>query len=1389
PELRVSELRLFSPGERHQLLTEWNDATALYPSRISWHQLFEAQTELTPDHPALVCDESAGPLPGRLGETLSYSQLNRRANRLAHHLRRLGVGPERLVGLCLERSPAMVVALLAVLKAGGAFMPLDPSYPRSRLRFMLEDAGISILLTREEDPDRLPAAGFEVIRLDRSGAPPAVRGELPDANPVTVTHPENLAYVIYTSGSTGLPKGAMIRHRGLSNLAADRPLRTRPGDGVLQFASLSFDAAVFELTLALSGGATIYLSAGESPLPGPPLVDFLRRHAIHQVVLPPSALAAMPPAAGRELPALRTVLVAGEACPAGLVDAWAGGREFLNAYGPTETTICATVGRCRAGGGKPPFDGLRSDNGPRTAPSQRLRPTAASEKPSIGRPLRNFRCYVLDGDLRPVPIGTPGELTIGGVGLARGYLGRPALTAEKFVPDPFTGERGGRLYRSGDLVQALADGRIDFLGRIDHQVKVRGYRIEPGEIEAVLSDHPAVREAAVVTRAEERDDPRLVAYVVREQETGEPGQQEQVAQWRALYDDLFAAAPVRGEAGFNTLGWHSSYTGQPIPAAEMREWVELTVERILTLLPGGSHRVLDIGCGAGLLLQRIAPHCAEYLATDFSRAVLDTLRSELAATDRRLPQVRLFHQPADDFAGIEPAAFDLVVLNSVVQYFPGVDYLLRVLRGAVDSVAEHGRIFVGDVRSLPLHDAYCASVELYQADAPLSLSELRDRVRKRREREEELVVDPRFFHALPHVLPRIRRVRIRPKTGRFPNELNLFRYDVVLELEARPETPLPPNSPSRTCFPGPPPRPLTPRSPLPDPSHHPGEGTPPPTQFPLPPPPPTLQPPHFPLPLPYSLRDHEGSGRRNDWEGVPLGGRGRPLAREGGREGRERGTRGEGSGRGSGKTCAGGGIGREGESDGRGFPAASLGSPGAQDELADRALLVVVGAGRPGEQIGVASADGAGAEPHGGGHQVHRLKKAADVLQDGAVDHRFVLPGKPPEARAEKDQNLDRLLGAGGVGGVLQQSRHLRGGTADPHQLVRQGTVVIEPLVQTVTAVDRRVHLQLVGRSPARVDPAGDFVVEAVDHFRDPGGPVEEFAQLADGNRRLAVLAQRPALLQHPGEGEVALSQLVEVRTIELDGLAGHVRLEGGERLGLVAETVGSAVAAEVTADPAAGVEQQVVEAPLLQGRISFFLDLALLVDARQEVALPEKVESLPGLLDADLGGDLRHRPGTGQRRDQRRGPGTVDLHPHERPGGLEHQGVPDPAQVGEPRQDVAPALVEALGAEAAGGGQGHAGQKRLVAAPDTAADEQPVMELEEQGIELAYPRIPGLFDHPGRQLLFRGSLRQKGAHGIDEHGPPVGQGNLPPGRDEHRRLLVEPAAGDQRQLEWKRHA
>jgi amino acid adenylation domain-containing protein len=767
PDTPVSTLPWLTGAERRQLLDEFNATAMPYPAEATVQTLFAAQVTATPARVAVV----------HRGARVSYAELDRRAEAIAARLRLLGFRRGEFAGILDERGIDFLAAMLAILKAGGAFIPIDPGYPEERVRHMLSDSGVPVLITRQATLERFTfaAAAATLPRLVLLDEPPAATST---PTVLEAGAPTDVAYMLYTSGSTGAPKGAMVRHNGAINhiFAQYRALGFTPDTAFLQSAPSSSDISVWQFLAPLLIGGRTVIADFETVCDAAQLFRLIRDEGITLIELVPVVLkelldhAASAPREERALPALATAMVTGEAVSVALVNQWFQTyptRPLVNAYGPTEAAddVCQAV---------------------LTAPL----PAEAATVP-IGRPLGNTTMYVLDRHHQLVPVGVPGELAVSGVGVGAGYWRNEEKTRAAFVPNPHndTGRRGDVIYRTGDLGRWRADGQLEMLGRLDQQVKLRGFRIELGEIESMLSRHPAVAEAVVLIREDVPGDKRLVAYATANDGADELQAKlaglagEQVQLWQDLHEDSYADTRLlAGDPLCNVIGWDSNYTGQPLSDVEMREYIAHTTERVLRLKP---RRVLEIGCGTGLLLFQVAPQVEHYLGTDLSNVAITRLQRQVGGQPR-LGHVELRAQRADDFSGIPPHSVDVVMLCSVVQYFPGIDYLLRVLDGARRVLRPGGAIFLGDVRQRSLLPAFHASVQLCKAPEGLNAAGLRRRVRAALQREQEMGVDPAFFAALRHRYRDLSRIAIQPKRGSIQNEMTRFRCDVTLQFADRP---------------------------------------------------------------------------------------------------------------------------------------------------------------------------------------------------------------------------------------------------------------------------------------------------------------------------------------------------------------------------------------------------------------------------------------------------------------------------------------------------------------------------------------------------------------------------------------------------------------------------
>lgn len=757
PGQTISELPVMGSRELHQVMREWN-STSSTVCEVPLHELIEQRAAATPDQVALTI--AGGSRQMTLGE------LDRRANQFARYLAAHGARRGVFVATLLRHTPETVIALLAILKTGAAYLPLDEDSPPSRLAATMADSDPALVVTGSQAPDALRAHGARMVSLTEGlETANAMSGE-PLHHEVTA---DDLAYLIYTSGSTGTPKAAMLSHRNIVNylLWAVDYYAPPVGGFVAVHSSLAFDLTITSIFLPLLAGSTMTLPASAGGRPGEALREVTgSARQLSFIKLTPShlRLAEQLTSPGRLTLPSETVALGGEALydeTIAALRAGTPGARIINEYGPTETAVGCTAYEVPG----------------RSHPSGRI---------PIGTPVRNTRVYVLDADLRPVPIGVTGELCVGGAAVGYGYWRRPGQTAERFVPDPFSPEPGTRLYRTGDTARWLPDGNLEYVGRNDRQIKLRGHRIELGEIESVLGSHAAVRHCAVQVVEHASGEEQIVAILdLDNQRSADKALAEMVREWHRLYEETYSGLRTDSRHAFNLTGWKSSYSGRAIPDADMAAWLTDTVERIQRLRP---RRAVEIGCGTGMILLRVAENCEYYIGTDISAAAVDYVRGMLPALGSSSVEVHV--AAAHDAIPRPPgrSAPDLVILNSVLQYFPSVGYAEQVISQSVEALTDGGHIFIGDVRSLPLLDLFYASVEASKAQPGMRVGELRSRARRKAAQDPELCVHPGLFSALAARLPRITEVRVLPKSGRYDNELSRFRFDVVLTVDgARPQ--------------------------------------------------------------------------------------------------------------------------------------------------------------------------------------------------------------------------------------------------------------------------------------------------------------------------------------------------------------------------------------------------------------------------------------------------------------------------------------------------------------------------------------------------------------------------------------------------------------------------
>lgn len=712
-------------------IAEFNATEQDGSDKVLFHGMFETAAESYADNIALLCADNQR----------SYQDLNKQANQFAHFLQAKGVNRGDLVGVCLDRSIDLVVALLAVLKTGAAYVPVDPKFPLNRIQQMVSDANPVLLITETEIPQSLREWSSRCVNLEDVLSE---NSHLSDNNLNVEIAADDLAYVIYTSGSTGRPKGVEVTHANLCNFLSS--MQIKPGcsetDRLLAVTTISFDIAALELFLPLSCGAGVVIAQPQDTMDGQALLNLMQQHTVTMMQATPATWNLLLQSGWTAKAQLNKILCGGEILSHKLAKQLSGHCDSLwNMYGPTETTIWSSCG---------------------------LVDVAADI--TIGSPIANTQLHVLDSNLQPVPFGFAGELYIGGTGVARGYHNAPELTEAAFIANPF-GE--GRLYRTGDLAMFKGEGKLVILGRNDGQIKMRGYRIELGEVEAAIGNHDEIASTVVVGRKDQ-----LVAYCVRNAATTtDAAQSRQIAnnavkEWRGAWDNAYehhAEDPT-----FNTSGWNNSYDGQHFANDEMRDWQAASVNRILSYQP---RKIFEIGCGTGLMLHALASEVEAYHAIDASSQAVDLINQHIHA----LPNVTCEHHAADELPQIEAGSFDTVVINSVAQYFPNQEYLVSVLDWAAKTV-ENGRIFIGDVRNLELLKVFHADLVQFKAHPGTDEAELKRRVEQSVKAERELVLSPEFFARLQGILPNIGKVEVALRDGNYTNEMSRYRFDVVLHV-------------------------------------------------------------------------------------------------------------------------------------------------------------------------------------------------------------------------------------------------------------------------------------------------------------------------------------------------------------------------------------------------------------------------------------------------------------------------------------------------------------------------------------------------------------------------------------------------------------------------------
>ncbi|SDN01139.1 amino acid adenylation domain-containing protein [Daejeonella rubra] len=742
PEIKIKDIQFTeSPSS-----FEWNNTAADYPKDKAVHVLISETANKYPDHTALSFQH----------EKLSYRALNEKANQLAHFLIGEGIKPGDIVGLALDRSADLLISLLAIMKSGAAYVPLDPAYPKKQIGYMLNDSSAKLLLTSKNYQNKFAGDVREIIMED-------IREEISGfstADPSVEVNGSDLVYLIYTSGSSGKPKGTQIEHHNLVNFLYS--MKKVPGisqdDRLLAVTTISFDIAGLEIYLPLLSGAELVLADTETTKDGRLLLDLIRSEKISIMQATPSTWR-MVLDAGWDMPLNIKVLCGGEAFPKDLAHSLLAKCSTLwNMYGPTETTIWSTIKQI----------------------------TNYDSPISIGRPIDNTQVYILDQYQKPVRVNGTGEIFIAGDGLARAYLNKSELSDLAFVKNVFSDDPDKKMYRTGDLGKYLPDGDILCLGRADNQVKIRGHRIEPGAIEDSLNGLQGVKEVVVIAREDQPGDKRLTAYIVPENSTEE----SKSPSWQERWEDLYKRG-IQSESDLDIteqqldIAVAQEISGRTDIKEEVEEWLAQSVNRIKAL---NAKNVMEVGCGAGQLVFELAHFSENFIATDYAETAIEKLKEKLKAEPEKWKNVRAITAPAEDFSAVKAASLDLVIINGVVQYFPDAGYLIKVIEEASKAIKAGGCIYIGDMQGKSTLPMYHAFDQLARTDDHLSIAEFKKICARRVRLEDELVADPGFFYMLRELIPGISGVDVQLREGKHINETTKYHYDIWLHVNSTIET-------------------------------------------------------------------------------------------------------------------------------------------------------------------------------------------------------------------------------------------------------------------------------------------------------------------------------------------------------------------------------------------------------------------------------------------------------------------------------------------------------------------------------------------------------------------------------------------------------------------------